>query len=132
MIKEQYVSFETAKLAKEKGYNELCCTIYKNGLLKIHKSHNGNNYSNLISNKGLSGKCFSAPTQALLARWLREKHNMCVEVNFTSYGFVWCVRNTNNTEDNYGSGESGPNKNGTWDNYEGAKESGLQEALKFI
>ena len=28
MVKEQYVSFETAKLAKEKGFNEHCNHYY--------------------------------------------------------------------------------------------------------
>lgn len=146
MIKEQYVSVETAKLAKEKGYNELCCTIYKDGLLKIHKSHNGNNYSNLISNKGLSGKCFSAPTKLLLARWLREKYNVhvipkpiydsdrleqygcdihCPDKNglvFTIISHVFPVY------------KQTPNHNMTKElgTYEESMEAGLQEALKII
>ena len=126
MIEQEYISFETAKLAKEKGFNEPCKYFYEE-----------------ISGEAIKWECvgdiistkkneFLCPTQSLLARWLREKHNICVEVNFTSYGFVWCVCNTNNTEDKYGSGESGPNKNGTWDNYEEAMETCLQEALKFI
>ena len=131
MIEEQYVSIETAKLAKEKGFNEFCFHYY-------YRTTFINNYGISLNNSKLSylddnwSQHYAAPTQSLLARWLREKHNMCVEVNFTSYGFVWCVRNTNNAEDNYGSGESGPNKNGTWDNYEEAMETCLQEALKFI
>ena len=127
MIEEAYVSFETAKLAKEKGFNELCNSDYCKGL--INYPHADNEYTNSqISEDGR----ISRPTQSLLTRWFREKHNMCVEVYFTAYGFVWCICNTNNDEDRYGSGESGPNNAGAWDTYENAKEDGLQEALKLI
>lgn len=121
MIKEQYVSLSTAKLAKEKGYNELCCTIYKDGLLKIHKSHNGNNYSNLISNKGLSGKCFSAPTQSILARWFREIHHINVEAICLADGYRWRI---------YQDGIA--TYSHAFDNYEEAMESGLQNASDRI
>ena len=37
MITEDYVSFETAKLLKEKGFNEGCSTTYTpNGFFRTH------------------------------------------------------------------------------------------------
>ena len=68
-MKEQLVSFKTAKLAKEKGFNEL-------------ETHIGTAYSqlgDLCVNTGATNQ-FEAPTQSLLQKWLREKHNINVEV----------------------------------------------------
>ena len=78
MIREQYVSFETAKLLKEKGFDEICYTWYtKRGKFHIG-THNDdyfvNHFSDLHTWKD-KGQC-SAPTQALAMRWLREIHKI--------------------------------------------------------
>ena len=130
MIEEEYISFETAKLAKEKGFNEEISTLYKNGIFKHHKQHHSNNP--FISNMGMTDNCCSAPTQSLLARWLREVHNMCVEVYSTGYGFIWCICDTDSGTDRRFSNETGSNDSGAWDTYEDAMEAGLQEALRLI
>ena len=80
MIEEQYISFETAKLAKEKGFDIPTNTyfsyfpkiseyglVYVCAKLKDYNSEDINNGEYRISR----------PTQSILARWLREKHNMC-------------------------------------------------------
>jgi hypothetical protein len=65
MIEEQYVSFETAKLAKENGFD--IPTRYgfseRRSLVRVDTSDNWNQDKEL----------YSRPTQSLLARWLREK-----------------------------------------------------------
>ena len=124
MIKEQYVSFETAKLAKEKGFNELCNSDYCKGL--INYPHADNEYTNSqISEDGR----ISRPTQSLLARWLREKHNIHVEVGFgynkKSKYRDYCYSISNLIEDI-------TPKNIYYDTFEQAMESGLQQALKLI
>ena len=64
MITEDYVSFETAKLLKEKGFNEGCSTTYTpNGFFHTH------NYRPLL------GDIF-APTLQMAMKWLREVHNI--------------------------------------------------------
>src|SRR5574344_75318 len=91
MIEEQYVSFETAKLAKEKGFD--IPTRYgfseRRSLVRVDTSDNWNQDKEL----------YSRPTQSLLARWLREIHNMCVEVYSTGYGFIWCICDTDSGPD---------------------------------
>jgi hypothetical protein len=64
MITEDYVSFETAKLLKEKGFNEGCPTTYtSNGLFHTH------NYRPLVED-------IFAPTLQMAMKWLREVHNI--------------------------------------------------------
>lgn len=76
-MQEQLISFETAKLAKEKGFDTIDCTGYY---------HINSGYT-----KGFAF-CYSdvntqdeevilAPTQSLLQRWLREVHKVHVSVD---------------------------------------------------
>lgn len=74
-MEEQLVSFETAKLAKNKGFKRssllhlrIIPFYNKNGLL-VYKF------------KGLlNPNIVYAPTQSLLQKWLREKHNIHVNL----------------------------------------------------
>jgi len=127
MIQEQYVSLKVAKLAKEKGFNESISTLYKNGIFKHHKPRHSNNP--FISNKGMTDNCCSAPTQSLLAKWLREKYEIHVEVVF------WYYKDSHYCEYTYNITKPLENltNNVLWfDNYEEAMEEGLKEALKLI
>jgi hypothetical protein len=58
MITEDYVSFETAMLLKDKGFEEECNKSY--GI-------NGTLYSNFPKD------CILAPTLQMAVKWLREK-----------------------------------------------------------
>ena len=82
-MEDEIVNYETAVLAKEKGFDWKCrnyfddreyCTFIKNGLgyykNEYHKSNSQWKNTNNIS----------APTQSLLQRWLREKHNIHISV----------------------------------------------------
>ena len=123
MIEEQYISFETAKFAKKKGFNIPVYTHYtKSGT--VWKCEGKENFND-------SADIFSRPTHQLLARWLREERHICVEVYCTSYGFIWYICKTDGT-DTKSSEYSGPNDGGAWDSYEDAMENGLQEALKML
>ena len=64
-MEEQLITFETAKLAYD---------IKLNGYNSIFPGFNYNENGEL---KGYSDK-YVAPTQSLLQRWLREKHNIDV------------------------------------------------------
>ena len=78
MIKEDYVSFETAKLLKEKGFDSPCFMAYyeTNNGHKIGYDVGRNNYQWDIVNKenGLSNCC--APTLQMAMKWLRKEHNI--------------------------------------------------------
>lgn len=71
MIEESYVSFNTAKLLKEAGFDEVCSWAYYRAYnwCLIHER-----------NSKLCLGYYSRPTQALAARWLREVHDIDVTV----------------------------------------------------
>ena len=63
MIKEDYVSFEIAKLLKEKGFNEICRAAYTDdGKFITH-----HNYYSQCKDE------YVAPTHQMAMKWLREK-----------------------------------------------------------
>ena len=120
MIKEQFVSFEIAKLLKEAGFNELCHDSYDNvggfRWFKIGES----------TPKGW----VPCPTQALAARWLREVHHYAVCVWYSAEHEKWFYAHGN--LDNMMFDEEYSISDFIYDSYEQALEAGLQEAVKLI
>ena len=132
-MKEECISFETAKLAKEKGFDIKCSSHWStydndgllNNFLSIEDgiSRNYNNYKYpYITNK--KEELFSAPTQTLLQRWLRETKNIIISVMFEISSYELFI------DDGYYNGSVGFDN--TFDTYEEALEYGLLEALKLI
>ncbi len=124
-MEDTRITFETAKLAKEKGFpqepNKLKIPYYNyKGEFKGDVKDWLRKY---LRNEDTSDvESVSAPTQSLLAKWLREVH----QIN------VYCMP----CENNYKKGKwfnniasHNPPFTGT---YEKALEIGLQEALKLI
>lgn len=72
MIQEDYVSFETAKLLEEKGFDEYCPKSY----FKMDKTLTESGYSEWERVNEIK-----APTQSLVMKWLREVHNLHIMVN---------------------------------------------------
>lgn len=70
-ITEDYVSFETAKLLKEKGFeSDDCHTAYdENGQLFWHGDYSKDR-------KGV----VDAPTLQMAVKWLREKHDIFIAI----------------------------------------------------
>lgn len=71
-ITEDYVSFEIAKLLKEKGFEE--CPLFRYddcGHLWVQGGYN----------KTIKWH-FPAPTHQMAMRWLREVHNIHIELNW--------------------------------------------------
>ena len=128
MIKEQYISLETAKLAKEKKVHiEGCCEVYsqEGGAAR---TPNGGKWNWEEYDK--SEFCLRV-TQSLLARLLREKYNIHIGVSPNASGYLYYISKTNGTLV-YDSDFDGPNAGGAWDTYEEAMEVGLQKAFKLI
>ena len=71
---ETLITFETAKLVKQKGFNEPCDSWFFENADGLH-----NNASEWV-NSMLAIDNYSAPTQSLLQKWLREKHTIIVLV----------------------------------------------------
>ena len=82
MIQEAYVSFETAKLLKEKGFDEECWYWYEeDGYFNASNDDYGfQSNSDHISNDFIC----SAPTLQMALRWLREVHHIFIEIWFNT------------------------------------------------
>jgi hypothetical protein len=89
MIEEAYVSFETAKLLKKKGFNEPCLWGY---------DPYGASFARILhepQNSELNEYEYSKPTQQMAMRWLREEHNVYINIAPThnvvdgSINFLW-------------------------------------------
>ncbi len=72
MITEDYASFETAKLLKEKGFDEICRSYF------IEKGGDVRYCGAPLKNNSLQESQHLRPTQALAMRWLREVHKIGV------------------------------------------------------
>jgi len=72
MITEDYVSFETAKLLREKGFDEKCRAVYEEKILRI------NTLCDYLNSELSSYVC--APTLQMACKWLREEKNLCIYV----------------------------------------------------
>lgn len=76
-MEDQLIQFETAKLAKEKGFN--WCSNNQKGYNKNDGTLEMTSYSTYVNNEDFEITGFySASTQSLLQRWLREVHKIDV------------------------------------------------------
>ena len=80
MITEDYVSFETAKLLKEKGFDEKCRSYYKvfskSRIAAIYHSSENRGVSENDQNEIL------CPTIQMTMKWLREVHHLLIMIDF--------------------------------------------------
>jgi len=134
MKKEEIISYKTAKLAKEKGFNGFCMFYYEKSTESLKPVFNGNYHIDEQDPDNLhfgfdmniqSNSYYSAPTQSLLQKYLREKHGIevFIDLDLNTEYFVVCK-----------SLEKGLlfESKDTYKTYEEALEKGLQEALKLI
>jgi hypothetical protein len=138
---EELITLETAKLAKEKGFNEPVWAEYEfdgseNWLYGYNDGHSID-LSEILRNSEIDKPDTPAPTQSLLQKWLREKHNIDIQVlrnkpNYHEYKVE--IYQTNETS-NYVYFQVNE-KNSLFcrwfDKYEEALEIGLQEGLKLV
>lgn len=122
---EELITLETAKLLKEKGFNEYCKDIIR--------EDNGRMMQSVFrTNKDLPKGAYSRPTQSIAAKWIRETKNLHISIirNACGYGYDICKADngTHITDGIF----KGSNDGGQWDIYEEALEVGIQEALKLI
>lgn len=121
---EELVTLETAKLLKEKGFNEYCKNVI--------------DIDNILSetlyrtNDNLPKQCFSLPTQSIAQKWLRETKNIHICVYNCACGYGYEISKADNGTHIASSTYKGTNDGGEWDTYEEALEAGIQEVLKLI
>ena len=136
MIEESYLSFDTAKMLKEAGFDVPCRGVYvtdRTGYYEFREYDNKQTTDDLCWNStdGFQYE-YLAPTQALAARWLREKHRIALDVAFippSVDGDVWQYF-VGEMDDMIWEGEYETGRK--YATYEQAMEAGLQEAIKLI
>lgn len=137
MIKEQFVSFETAKLLKEVGFDIPCRGIYvtdRTGYYEFREYDSKQTKDDLCWNieDGFQYE-YLAPTQALAARWLREEHRIVVDVTFippSTDGNVWQYF-IGEMDDMVWNGDFEPSDR-RYKTYEEALEEGLKRSLELL
>lgn len=87
MINEAYVSFEVAKLLKEKGFDCPCHATYDTavtgGKPKFFEYDVLQFFPDGMKNSDDKyGMVISAPTHQMTMKWLREVHNIQIELNW--------------------------------------------------
>lgn len=115
---EDLISFKTAKLANEKGFNVWCSSAYCH--LEFLGMATEIEYNTFIKDT------YPAPTQSILQKWLRENYNIHVEViwiDTLSDLYVYHISTT-------GNGIRPDSQH--YNSYIEALEYGLFEALKSI
>jgi len=117
-MEDQLISFDTAKLAKEKGltYDEVGQSYSYNG--EFTYGRNDEHF-------------YPAPTQSVLQKWLREEKNWFIGIElqlgkfaFHSYNIITPNKNWDDIIESGG--------NFIYDNYEDALEAGLISALNLL
>jgi len=74
-INEDYVSFETAKLLKEKGFD---------GVVSAHYNNLG---GVIMGTNPISKNTVKCPTLQMAMKWLREVHKIFIDVDYDSDEF---------------------------------------------
>lgn len=138
-ILEQRISFRTAVLLKEKGFNQLCDSHYcygsgdkeepKTGEIFVggfwnNEGHPRHYRNSELVNWELPYGEFSSPTQSVLKRWLREIHKIEISIICFDGKYLKCVKNHEVKENMYQLDYEGT--------YEEILELALVEALDKI
>ena len=84
MITEDYVSLETAKLLKEKGFDEECHNAYFNKTLVDYT----------MFGFCLGGELINAPTLQMAMKWIQETFNIVIVPNYEYEcdNTPWCYK----------------------------------------
>ena len=111
MITEDYVSFETAKLLKEKGFDEPCDRVYMhdgkcvcapnfmegenfvdNDDIDAVKRYDESNWIDYIQGE----YAYLCPSISLATKWLREVHNIHIDIAYNMGYFPICISTKTN------------------------------------
>lgn len=146
IMKEELITYDTAVLAKEKGFNIECLHFYTKPNSKMFGiDEHGRSYP--IKNKSKSlyvigehatlniKSAFYVPSQSLLQRWLREVHNIhvfcCLDI-IDKHGSYWVEIGIKDTSTGYGYKGVFETELNEGKTYEEVLEIGLYQALKLI
>ena len=114
-MREELIKFDTAILAKEKGFDYDTDDYYSSKTKVTSVSYNE----------------YPAPTQSLLQKWLREKHNIHIVVNIgIPHGSKYCSFYSNVIR--FNKTHKSKFRSEFYKSHEDALESGLFNALELI
>lgn len=141
-MQESLISFETAKLAKEKGFDIPCLNFYTNPKCKMFGiDEEGRYYSmkNKANSLWVSGNAatldskhvYYTPTQSLLQKWLRDVHKIFVSPR-ESWGFDDTLAYVCEVNGKFASHNIQDKPFNRFDTYEEALEEGLKLGLSLI
>lgn len=121
MNKEDYVSLEVAKMLKEKGFDEPCLYLYRNGSLytlseDVILSECDDTHDDII---------YPVPTLYEAQKWIRDKQDFHIEICKQSDG--WYLYIYDISIESYITECTNSNSS-----YEEALNRGIKEALKLI
>lgn len=144
---EKIIDFDTAKLAKEKGFEVNCLHFYTKLNSKMFRiDEHGRTYTIKNTTKKLY-KCgeeaalniesvYLAPTQSLLQKWLRDNYNIDIQVLIVKPGYKEYKVEIYRIEENNPHYLHTFIRDGDYVKffllYEDALEAGLKESLKII
>ena len=136
MIKERYVSFEVAKLLKDKGF-DIPINYEYHYLITVPQFHRKKHDFNGIEYRNCSSEWYSAPTQAMACDWVEETFNISIEVWVGIIGYRIEILNalkdpniaaSSIIHDFNDENLCGDNSDGSWS----SKELAYNEALKYV
>ena len=134
MTQEDYVSFETAKLLKEKGFDE-CCNLHYHYNESFNKWFQTSEYIDSRFKKYY----YPCPTLQMVMKWLRKEHNKIVipgislddrtsgTINYYIVG-IWYIPKNNGGAFCYTS----PTPYGGYSSFEEACEAGIKYCLENL
>ena len=136
-MKEKLVEFETAKLAKEKGFNwTTSCGYEENGEIYRPQYWEPGCETDMIvlTEEALDIDCDAiclAPTQSLLQKFIREKRGVHIEIHRNASGWYWSMCKSDGGTDLGWSDHRGTDLGGVWDKFEEALEDAIFVQLSY-
>lgn len=135
MNQDQLITFQTAKLAKEKGFKTNCMFAVNPTEHECSLDYTGEQTFSLDemieaeSNTGIPH--YLAPTKSDLQTFIREKRGVHIEIHRNASGYYWSMCKSDSGTDLGWSDHIGPNDGGVWDNFEDALENALYVQLSY-
>ena len=130
MIEEQFVSFDTARMLKEAGFDVPCRGVYvteRTGYYEFREYDNKQTTNDLCWNAADGFQYeYLAPTQALAARWLCEEDHIFIMLAPVIQGWMYDLFDLKKHQYIL------CNEDAMTESYEAAFETALQEAIKLI
>jgi len=140
-MEEKIISFETAKIAKERGFNSFTTFQYIQYDDNDWRLKSNQEFRELSESIGIGDKIrIAAPTQSLLQKWLRVKYSLYIKVHpvyrdkkvMWEYVIFFLDEPLLSGTDGFKNKMSLLNHPYYWETYEEALEEGLKTALKSV